>query len=112
MDGVRTASLDTVEISGKSRELFVAKSSKDKYLDIAGTVFDIVTDFIPGVGTAKDIYNLYQTIVDPKKVADIALALVDFVPGPSISKLKKFADVIIDKFSLNKSTAKINGCFS
>ncbi|MFJ7915404.1 MULTISPECIES: RNase A-like domain-containing protein [unclassified Lysinibacillus] len=107
MDGVRTASLDTVEISGKSRELFVAKSSKDKYLDIAGTVFDIVTDFIPGVGTAKDIYNVYKTIVDPKsKVADIALALVDLVPGPSVSKLKKFADVIIDKFSLNKSTAK------
>ncbi|MGE7999711.1 RNase A-like domain-containing protein [Lysinibacillus sp. NPDC093190] len=107
MNGVRTASLDTVEISGESRQLFAAKSSNNKYWDIAGTVFDIVTDFIPGVGTAKDIYNVYQTIVDPKsKVADIALALVDLVPGPSVSKLKKFADVIIDKFSLNKSTAK------
>lgn len=107
MNGVRTASLDTVEISGESRQLFATKSSNNKYLDIAGTVFDIVTDFIPGVGTAKDIYNVYQTIVNPKsKVADIALALVDLVPGPSVSKLKKFADVIINKFNLNSSTAK------
>ena len=107
MNGVRTASLDTVEISGDSRQLFAAKSSNNKDLDIAGTVFDIVTDFIPGVGTAKDIYNVYKTIVDPKsKVADVAMALVDLVPGPSVSKLKKFADVIIDKFNLNKTTAK------
>jgi len=107
MNDVRIASLDTIEISGKSRELYVAKSSKNKYLDIAETVFDIVTDFIPGVGTAKDIYNLYQTIVDPKsKVADIAMALVDFVPGPSFKKLSKFANVIIDKFGINEKTSK------
>ncbi|MGE7909715.1 RNase A-like domain-containing protein [Lysinibacillus xylanilyticus] len=107
MDGVRIASLDSVEISGESRELFAAKSSKNKYWDIAETVFDIVTDFIPGVGTAKDIYNLYQTIVDPKsKVADIAIALVDFVPGPSFKKLSKFANVIIDKFGINEKTSK------
>lgn len=107
MNDVRIASLDTVEISGESRELFAAKSSKNKYWDIAETVFDIVTDFIPGVGTAKDIYNLYQTIVDPKsKVTDIAMALVDFVPGPSFKKLSKFANVIIDKFGINEKTSK------
>ncbi|MGN4125649.1 RNase A-like domain-containing protein [Lysinibacillus sphaericus] len=106
MNGVRIASLDTVEISDESRQLYVAKSS-NKYMDIAETVFDIATDFIPGVGTAKDIYNAYKTIVDPKsKVADIALALVDLVPGPSVSKLKKFADVIIDKYDLSSSAAK------
>ncbi|MFJ7840668.1 RNase A-like domain-containing protein [Lysinibacillus sphaericus] len=106
MDGVRIASLDTVEISDESRQLYVAKSS-NKYMDIAETVFDVATDFIPLVGTAKDIYNAYKTIVDPKsKVEDIALALVDLIPGPSVSKIKKFADVIIDKYDLNASAAR------
>lgn len=34
---MRIASLDTIEISDESRQLFVAKSSNNKYLDIAGT---------------------------------------------------------------------------
>ncbi|MGE7999718.1 RNase A-like domain-containing protein [Lysinibacillus sp. NPDC093190] len=82
-----------------------AKSSNNKYLDIAGTVFDIVTDFIPGVGTAKDIYNVYQTIVDPKsKVADIALALVK----TSAAKIRKM-DIEDTRKLVNASEGKDRG---
>jgi len=110
INSVKVASLDRVEISSESRQLFAAKSStksSNSLLDIAKNVVDIATDFIPGIGTAKDVYNLYETITDSKSTTkDIALAVADLVPGPSLTKLKKLADVIIDKFDLNSSASK------
>lgn len=106
INSVKVASLDRVEISSESRQLFAAKSS-NSLLDIAKNVVDIATDFIPGIGTAKDVYNLYETITDSKSTTkDIALAVADLVPGPSLTKLKKLADVIINKFDLNSSASK------
>ncbi|MEX3748108.1 MULTISPECIES: RNase A-like domain-containing protein [Lysinibacillus] len=106
MDGVRIASLDSVEISDESRQLYVAKSS-NKWMDIAENIFDIATDFIPGIGTAKDIYNVYKTLTDSKSsVKDVAWALADLIPGPSLTKLKKLGDVIIDKYDLSSSISK------
>lgn len=108
------SSLDKVEISEEAKGLYVAasssKSSSSSLMDKAKSVVDTVTDFIPGVGTAKDIYNLYKTITSPTSTAtEIGWAIADLVPGPSLSKLKKFAQTIINKFDLDSSsTRKLN----
>ncbi|MGG2972208.1 hypothetical protein [Geobacillus stearothermophilus] len=56
---------DTVEISSTSMQMFlVAKANKfDKGWDLAKDLVDVVTDFIPGVGTVKDAYNLYTGVL-------------------------------------------------
>lgn len=111
---------DKVEISREAKLLYATAStskssnakgkSEKELMDTAKSVFDIVTDFIPGVGTAKDIYNLYKTITKPKSTAaDIGWAIADLVPGPSLPKIKKLAQTVISKFDLNKSsTQKLN----
>lgn len=109
-----TISNDSVEISSESQALYTraakVKSEDAKLLDKAKAVLDIVSDFIPGVGTAKDIFNLYKTIINPDStITDIGLAVADLVPGPSIRNLKKFAAQLSSTFNLNaNSKNKLN----
>lgn len=111
---------DSVEISTESQNMYTrastskAQSEDAKLLDKAKKVLDIVSDFIPGVGTAKDIFNLYKTIINPNSTTtDIGWAVADLIPGPSISKLKKFAAQLSSTFGLNTSSKnKLNSSLS
>ncbi|WP_158512136.1 hypothetical protein [Anoxybacteroides amylolyticum] len=79
-------------------------------------LIDVVTDFVPVVGTIKDAYRLYQVLSNPKSNAkDVAEALVGFIPGlgglKNISKvtnaIKKGFD--IDPKKLDQAVSIIKG---
>ncbi|MGG4022211.1 RNase A-like domain-containing protein, partial [Geobacillus stearothermophilus] len=95
---------DTVEISSTSMQMFlVAKANKfDKGWDLAKDLVDVVTDFIPGVGTVKDAYNLYKVLSNPSStVKDVAGALLAFVPGlGDFKSIAKVTDAVKDVYKI------------
>ncbi|MED0658147.1 hypothetical protein P4S75_12680 [Anoxybacillus ayderensis] len=107
----------TVAGHNLSQNIYTASKNKsDKGWSATKELIDVVTDFVPGVGTIKDAYRLYQVLSNPKSNAkDVAEALVGFIPRlgdlKSIAKvtnaIKKAFD--IDPKKLDQAVSIIKG---
>jgi len=94
----------------------VSKNKSDKGWSATKEPIDALTDVVPGIGTIKDAYRLYQVLNNPKSDAkDVAEALIGFIPGlgdlKSIAKvtnaIKKAFDV--DPKKLDQAVSIIKG---
>ncbi|MGG6431322.1 HNH/ENDO VII family nuclease [Anoxybacillus sp. D401a] len=94
----------------------VSKNKSDKGWSATKELIDALTDVVPGIGTIKDAYRLYQVLNNPKSDAkDVAEALIGFIPGlgdlKSIAKvtnaIKKAFDV--DPKKLDQAVSIIKG---
>ncbi|MBB5356336.1 anti-sigma28 factor (negative regulator of flagellin synthesis) [Anoxybacillus mongoliensis] len=107
----------TVVVHSLSQDVYTASKNKsDKGWSATKELIEVVTDFVPMVGTIKDAYCLYQVLSNPKSDAkDVAEALVGFIPGlgdlKSIAKvtnaIKKAFD--IDPKKLDQAVSIIKG---
>lgn len=107
----------TVVVHNLSQDIYTASKNKsNKGWSAAKELIDVVTDFVPVVGTIKDAYRLYQVLSNPKSNAkDVAEALVGFIPG--LGDLKNIAKVTnaikkgfdIDPKKLDQAVSIIKG---
>ncbi|WP_096225913.1 peptidoglycan-binding protein [Geobacillus sp. FJAT-46040] len=70
----------TVDISKEAQRLQKEAEEKKKQ-ELAKSLMDVVTDFVPVVGQFKDAYNLVNTLFNPNATAkEVGLALFAFIP--------------------------------
>ncbi|WP_232467200.1 RNase A-like domain-containing protein [Anoxybacillus flavithermus] len=100
----------TVDISKEAQRLQKEAEEKKKQ-ELAKSLMDVVTDFVPVVGQFKDAYNLVNTLFNPNATAkEVGLALFAFIPVigdlKDLKNIGKAVDVI--KTTVKKGTDKID----
>ena len=100
----------TVDISKEAQRLQKEAEEKKKQ-ELAKSLMDVVTDFVPVVGQFKDAYNLVNTLFNPNATAkEVGLALFAFIPVigdlKDLKNIGKAVDVI--KSTVRKGTDKID----
>ncbi|SFA56967.1 Peptidoglycan-binding (PGRP) domain of peptidoglycan hydrolases-containing protein [Anoxybacillus pushchinoensis] len=100
----------TVDISKEAQRLQKEAEEKKKQ-ELAKSLMDVVTDFVPVVGQFKDAYNLVNTLFNPNATAkEVGLALFAFIPVigdlKDLKNIGKAVDVI--KSTVKKGTDKID----
>ncbi|TCS78629.1 peptidoglycan-binding protein [Tepidibacillus fermentans] len=92
-----------IDISKEAQEL-QRKAEEKRKEQLAKSIIDVVTDFLPVIGTFKDAYNLVDTLSKPNvSTKEVALALFSFIPVIGDLKELKKAGKAIDVI---KSTVK------
>jgi hypothetical protein len=84
------------------------KEQEDEGRELAKELIDVVTDFIPVVGTVKDAYNLYKVLKNPDSSAgEVATAILGFVPGlGDLKKISKLKDAIADVYRISSKQSR------
>ncbi|MEW5323470.1 peptidoglycan-binding protein [Geobacillus thermoleovorans] len=97
----------TVDISKEAQRLQKEAEEKKKQ-ELAKSLMDVVTDFVPVVGQFKDAYNLVNTLFNPNATAkEVGLALFAFVPAVGdLKNIGKAIDAV--KSTVKKGTDKID----
>jgi peptidoglycan hydrolase-like protein with peptidoglycan-binding domain len=97
----------TIDISKEAQRLQKEAEEKKKK-ELAKSIIDVVTDFVPVVGTFKDAYNLVDTLFKPDATAkEVGLALFAFIPViGDLKNIGKAVDAI--KSTVKKGTDKID----